>query len=310
MSGGVRVALTGGSGFVGRAVCAELLTRGCDVVALSRTSGCAPAGVDTVIGSLQDRAAVDALVAGASVIINAAGLVRTRDEMALNRVNVDGVLSLLDASAAADRFVQVSTAGVHGRPGGSVSEDSRFAPRGPYEVSKAAAETEIRRRRSDGVTFVRPTDILGVGHPLDPLARFIRAVERGRVWTWGGAWSNYVGVEAVAEAVAAVALDPAPPCALLVNAPERVVALAELVASLTGVPNRVHLLPSIVARPARRLVALAGSDLAVLHRVGSALDTTRFESSNEDWLASRGVVPGLEMTLRMMIADYRARGLL
>jgi 2-alkyl-3-oxoalkanoate reductase len=52
--------VTGGSGFLGKAVCAELFARGRAVAVLVRTPGSEPAGTVPVVGDLTDPAAITA----------------------------------------------------------------------------------------------------------------------------------------------------------------------------------------------------------------------------------------------------------
>jgi nucleoside-diphosphate-sugar epimerase len=263
-----------------------------------------------VRGDLHDQRTLTDLVADATVVVHAAGLVRSTDESALWRANVDGLIALLDACDSVDRVVHLSTAGVHGLPGGVVDEETPFAPANPYEASKVAAERALFRRRPTGAVAVRPTNILGVGHPRDPLRRFFAAVASGSVWTWRGAWSNYVAVDAVANAVVAAASSERPPLTLFVNEAEPVIGLARRVASLLGVADRTHLVPARVAQALRRPVAATARHVSGLQRVASALETTRFESLRGPWLEANGVTPNLEPTLRAMIEDYQRRELL
>lgn len=310
MMQGMQVAVTGGSGYVGAAVCKALVERGCTVAALSRTVGWGIDGVRVVGGGLADPAALDELVANAQVVVHAAGLVRSEDERALRAANVEGLAALLGRCGSVDRFVHVSTAGVHGLPGGSVDESSPFHPANPYEASKAAAERLLLEARPARTVVLRPSNILGAGHPLDPLARFLASVASGGVWASEGAWSNYIGLDAVAAAAVAAAVDPNPPPTLLVNDPRPVAELAALAARLLVVRDRTHRIPSVLARAARAPVAEASRFIPRLHRVRSVLDTTRFESKHDGWLRAAGVRVDIEPTLSAMVEDYRRRGLL
>ncbi len=56
----MKVLVTGASGFVGRAVCAELSQRGHDVVAYVRRPGSEPDGTRAALGDLTDAEALRA----------------------------------------------------------------------------------------------------------------------------------------------------------------------------------------------------------------------------------------------------------
>ena len=68
------VAVTGATGFLGRAVLSALQTRDLHVRALVRTASAAPDGVEVIRGDLSDRPALDALVQGADAVIHLAAL--------------------------------------------------------------------------------------------------------------------------------------------------------------------------------------------------------------------------------------------
>src|SRR3954463_1149163 len=103
----MRVLLTGATGFVGQATCAELRGRGHDVVALTRRPGSEPAGTTAVqgdIGSEDGAAQLTAAVAEAQpecVIHLAAEIASQRSEAKIRATNVDGTRRLVDAAKAA-----------------------------------------------------------------------------------------------------------------------------------------------------------------------------------------------------------------
>ena len=300
-----RVAVTGASGFLGAAAVRTLQERGHEVVGLTRVAGALPASVTEVVGDLDDAEALARLVAGADAVVHAAGLVRSTDRLALDRVNVQGTMAVVRAAAAVPRVVHVSTAGIHGRPGTTVDETSPPAPTNPYERAKAAAEVAVRSARGDAVVL-RPTNVVGVGHPEDPLVRFFAAVVAGRVVTIPQARTSYVSVRDVASAVADAVEHPDPAPVRILNQGRSVAALAASAADLLGVPDQARVLPAGVGRV---LVPLAGSVrrwLPAWGRVASAFDTTSIESR----VAVEHPPAGLDDALRAMIAHYRVRGLL
>jgi NAD+-dependent farnesol dehydrogenase len=100
----MKVLVTGGTGYLGRAIVRALAARGHDVVVFARTatrSGLT--GVrDMIDGDIRDRAAVERAAAGCDAISHSAALVsiwrRRREDF--DDVNVGGLRNVLDAAAA------------------------------------------------------------------------------------------------------------------------------------------------------------------------------------------------------------------
>ncbi|MXO74569.1 NAD(P)H-binding protein [Altererythrobacter aerius] len=147
---GPLVALTGGTGFVGRAALDALAKSGARVRALART---VPEGADAaewVRGDLSDRAALGRLVEGTEAVIHVAGLTTATDPSAFEAANVTGTLNLLEVAAAAGvpRFVFVS------------SLSAREPELSAYGASKARAEMLVKASGLDW-TIVRPPGVYG-----------------------------------------------------------------------------------------------------------------------------------------------------
>ncbi len=95
--------VTGASGFLGHAVCAELLAREHEVVALVRRPGSNPPGTAAAAGDLSDRAALERSLHEARpdcVIHLAAEIATQRDPQKIDEVNVEGTRRLLEACRA------------------------------------------------------------------------------------------------------------------------------------------------------------------------------------------------------------------
>src|SRR5689334_3134560 len=108
--------VTGGSGFVGRELIAELRRRGVAVRGLARSDAAAAAvtaaGGTPVRGDLDDGAAMEAGMRGCDVVFHAAAYVKQHGPRAdFFRINVDGTARALAAARAAGvaRFVHVGT---------------------------------------------------------------------------------------------------------------------------------------------------------------------------------------------------------
>jgi nucleoside-diphosphate-sugar epimerase len=148
----MRLAITGGTGFVGAHVIDAALAAGHEVNALTRREQAPRAGVTWIHGSLDDRAALKRLVESADAAIHVAGVINAPDEAGFEAGNVTGTLAMLAAATAAGirRFVHVSS----------------LAAREPqlslYGASKARAEELVERSGLDWA-IVRPPAVYGPG---------------------------------------------------------------------------------------------------------------------------------------------------
>src|SRR5262245_54855383 len=115
----MRTFITGGSGFVGRALISFLRQRGCAVAALARSAESARAveraGAEVVEGDLLDAAALQRGMAGAELVFHSAAYVKdwgAREEFFA--ANVRGTECVLTAARAAGvrRLVHVGTEAV------------------------------------------------------------------------------------------------------------------------------------------------------------------------------------------------------
>lgn len=153
------VALTGVTGFIGGHLAAELARRGWRVRALvrQRPRGSAPAAapVETVPGTLEDAAALEALVAGADAVVHLAGAIKGRTADDFLSANAEGTAALArawQAHAPAARFVHLSSMAAR-EPGLSA-----------YAASKRAAEERLADIGGAGWWRVlRPAAVYGPG---------------------------------------------------------------------------------------------------------------------------------------------------
>ena len=145
------IAVTGGTGFVGRSFVEMAAGQGFAVRALARrVPEHGPLGVDWVMGDLANREALARLVEGAEAVVHIAGVVNAADTSEFTRGNVDGTLALLEAAKAAGvpRCVCVS------------SLSAREPQLSLYGASKARAELLVKSSGLDW-TIVRPPTIYG-----------------------------------------------------------------------------------------------------------------------------------------------------
>ena len=144
------LAVTGATGFVGQALLDRAAASGIAVRALARQRQEPRKGVEWIIGDLQNRAALAALVDGAEAVLHLAGVVNAPDPAAFEAGNVTGTLAVIEAALAAgvQRLVHVS------------SLSARKPELSAYGASKARAEKLVRASGLDW-TIVRPPGIYG-----------------------------------------------------------------------------------------------------------------------------------------------------
>jgi dihydroflavonol-4-reductase len=144
--------VTGGTGFVGRAVVAELLAAGREVRVLVRNPdhpALAGLAVEVAGGDLRDRDSLERALAGCRRLFHVAADYRlwVPDPETMYAINVDGTRQLLAAAASQDmvRVVYTSTVGTLGNPGDGTpgTEDTPVGLEemvGHYKRSKFMAE--------------------------------------------------------------------------------------------------------------------------------------------------------------------------
>ena len=149
-----RILLTGGAGFIGSAIAAQLAARGDEVVVLDRLTYAGHeqnlAGVkcELVVGDIRDEALLNKLMPRTQCVIHAAAESHVDNSIAGSApfidTNITGTHRLLEAARAANvqRFIHVSTDEVYGALGesGHFTTDTPMRPNSPYAASKAASD--------------------------------------------------------------------------------------------------------------------------------------------------------------------------
>ena len=188
-----KVLVTGASGFVGRAVCAEAAARGFSVGAATRSPYCFSDGIENiVVGSIDVSTLWQQALAGCQCVVHSAARVHVMAETAGNpidefrRVNVQGTLNLAEQAAAVGvpRFVFVSSVKVNGEAteqSHPFKADDAPEPLDAYGISKMEAEQglrEIALRTGMEVVIIRPPLVYGPGVKAN-FAAMMRWIGRG-----------------------------------------------------------------------------------------------------------------------------------
>jgi nucleoside-diphosphate-sugar epimerase len=200
------VAITGGTGFIGRHLIARHLAYGDEVRYLTRNHAKPIAGVSAIIGDLMNPDSLVALVQNADVLYHCAAELQQPDKM--HATNVLGTENLLKAAQGqVQRWVQLSSTGVYGsKPMQDVHEDTPLNPANAYEISKVQADELVLNAMNHGSLYgviVRPSNVYGVGMPNQSLFQLIKMVKRGWFFFIGKkrAIVNYIHVENVIDAL-------------------------------------------------------------------------------------------------------------
>lgn len=173
----MKILVTGGTGFTGKALVRRLLDLGHQVVALDykkgyKTDELRQWGAEVIIGSVTDPGVVARAMKGVEVVHHLAAAFRELNVP--NRhyweVNVGGTKNVVEAAyrEGVRKFVYCSTCGVHGNvehpPAG---EDAPIRPADYYQQTKYEAEPIILEYVGRGLkaSILRPAAIYGPGDP-------------------------------------------------------------------------------------------------------------------------------------------------
>lgn len=163
----MRVLLTGGTGYLGRAIARALARRGHEVVVFARTATAAVLGGlpgVPVDGDVRDRDALQRACAGCDAVCHSAALVRVwqRDSREFDAINVGGLENAL-AAASAHRISRV----VYTSSFLALPPEGTKAPviGNDYQRTKVAAEAAASDAVRRGVPLVRlyPGVVYGPG---------------------------------------------------------------------------------------------------------------------------------------------------
>ena len=164
----MNVLVTGGTGFVGRYLCAELVDRGHEVRTMDRTPepSAVPDAVETVAGDITEYEDVAGAVEGQDAIINLVALSPLFKPSGGNgmhdEVHRKGTEHCVEAAEehGVDRFVQMSALGAD--PDGDTA----------YIRSKGRAESTVRESSLDWTIF-RPSVVFGEGGEFVEFTRLL-----------------------------------------------------------------------------------------------------------------------------------------
>ncbi|MBK8908077.1 MAG: NAD-dependent epimerase/dehydratase family protein [Rhodospirillales bacterium] len=198
----MRILVTGGTGFTGKALVSRLLNDGHEVVALDykeglKTEELRASGAEVVIGSVTDKEILERCMPGVDVVQHLAAAFRELNvpDTYYYDVNVNGTRNVLDAAQrhGVRKVVYCSTCGVHGNidnpPG---DEDAPIQPADYYQKTKYQAEPFVKEASKNGLDAVilRPAAIYGPGDP-ERFFMIFKRVSKGRFPMFGNGRTFY-----------------------------------------------------------------------------------------------------------------------
>jgi nucleoside-diphosphate-sugar epimerase len=306
----MRILITGASGFVGTALCRDLLARGHTVRAAVRRlipSGAVPPHLHQVL--IPDIAAEfdrRALVDGVGAVVHLAAIAHrsNRIEAEVRRVNCDAAVRLAEAAGGiVRRFIFLSSVKVHGEDSGdgTYAEDDALHPEDAYGRSKLEAEralTEAASRTGMELVTIRSPLVYGPGVKANFL-RLLGWVDSGLPLPLASVRNRrsliYVGnlVDAIARCVE----HPAARGPFLVS-DEETVSTPELVSRIAralGRPARLLPVPPAVLRA---IGAITGRLDEIRRLIGNLVVDTARARRALDWGPPRTLDEGLAETAR------------
>ncbi len=169
----MRVAITGGAGYVGCRLSEQLLNRGYEVLCIDWLTY----GIQPILNILDRKnfhlykmdicdPKVADVIAGADAVIHLAGIIGypscDREPDLAYRVNVEGTNRVIDASKDKP-FIYASTGSVYGELGKTCDETCETNPISTYSVYKLAGE---RYLEGTDAVILRPATAFGVSNRL------------------------------------------------------------------------------------------------------------------------------------------------
>ncbi|MDD2914581.1 MAG: NAD-dependent epimerase/dehydratase family protein [Gallionella sp.] len=311
------VAITGGTGFIGKGLLTRLLEHGNTVRLLTRNPDLSKKSTLLEVYECDLATAeigqLSAMLDGVDVLYHCAG--QLNDSSIMKALHVDATRKLAEAaSGRVAHWVQLSSVGVYGPVAeGIVTEKSVPNPVGQYEITKAESDKIVVEAANQGgfsYSILRPSNVFGAGMSNQSLFGMIAMIDKGLFFYIGkpGASANYIHVDNVAEGLMR--------CGIMASAKGQIFNLSdyctiehfvEIISDALGrTPPRLRI-PRAMARLAgNTLGRLPGFPLTA-SRVHALANYSRYPIARiQQQLGYRHIV-SMEDGLRELVGAYKQR---
>jgi len=198
------IAITGGSGFIGKQLVNRHIQQGDQVRLLSRKPLLGNISVQYFLGDLSNSDVdLSSFVDGVDILYHCAGEIN--NESLMQELHVSGTQRLVDAAQGKiGRWVQLSSVGAYGVcRTGIITENSKEQPCGIYERTKTESDKIVK---NSGISYatLRPSNVFGSDMPNQSLIGLLYAVRKGLFFFTGKENESLVNYIHVGDVVGAL----------------------------------------------------------------------------------------------------------
>jgi nucleoside-diphosphate-sugar epimerase len=313
------VAVTGGTGFIGRHLIRRMIDSGHSVRLFTRNDhppcNYLADGVQVYKSDLLHAAVKDLslILNGVDVLFHCAG--QLNDARGMRALHVDATKKLAEAAAGRiGRWVQLSSVGVYGPlQTGVITEETNMNPVGQYEITKSESDrmvVQMAQRGAFDYSILRPSNVFGPDMRNQSLFAMTAMIDRGMFFFIGSrdASANYVHVDNVVQGLML--------CAISEAASGRVYNLSDYwtlerfvgtIADALGRPLPRWRVPEQLIRSAASLLSVIPGFPLTLSRVNALTGRSVYAIDRIQNELGYSPVISMEEGLRQIVTAYRSK---